>query len=498
MAKKSLKHKAAAGMIWTALQKYSTMLISFISGIILARLLTPYDYGCIGMLMIFMVLAEAFIDGGFGSALIQKKRPTQEDYSTIFWWNLGMAVLMYTILYVSAPAIARFYDMPLLCDVLRVQGLVLFIYAFNIIQRNQLRKKLNFRVLSIVTITTSITSLLITILMAYHGYGVWALVAQHLLTAFIPALVFWFYIKWRPIWTFSWQSFRELFSFGFYMFLTHLLNQFGQQLQGLLIGKMYNPATMGYYSKAHSTEKLASNSISSVMMQVTYPLYAEVQDDKKQLANIIKRITMTISYIIFPIIFILLLCAKPIFLLLYSDRWLPSVPYFQVLCLGGLAACLQSVNNNAIAAVGKSKAMFVWTVVKRSVGIVLLVGGLLLFGMKGLLAAVVISTWFAYIVNICQVSKYVGYKWSTQLLNILPVTLASIVSAMVAYGVGELLHLSVYPDGIVKFAVYITVYLAWSFIFKPEAYTYFLTIIEPVLKKCNRKLRKQKRISGAY
>ena len=485
---KSLKHKAAAGMIWTALQKYSTMFISFISGIILARLLTPHDYGCIGMLMIFMVLAEAFIDGGFGSALIQKKRPTQEDYSTIFWWNLGMAVLMYAILYVSAPAIARFYDIPLLCDVLRVQGLVLFIYAFNIIQRNQLRKKLNFRVLSIVTITTSITSLLITILMAYHGYGVWALVAQHLLTAFIPALVFWFYIRWRPIWTFSWQAFRELFSFGFYMFLTNLLNQFGQQLQGLLIGKMYNPATMGYYSKAHSTEKLASNSISSVMMQVTYPLYAEVQDDKKQLANIIKRITMTISYIIFPIIFILLLCAKPIFLLIYSDRWLPSVPYFQVLCIAGLAACLQSVNNNAIAAVGKSKAMFVWTVVKRSVGIGLLVGGLLLFGMKGLLAAVVISTWFSYFVNICQVSKFIGYKWSTQLFNLLPVTVASILSAVVAYGVGALLHLSVYPDGIVKFAVYITVYLAWSFIFKPEAYTYFLTIIKPVINKFKRKL----------
>ena len=347
MAKqKSLKQKAAAGMIWTALQKYSTMFIQFISGIILARLLTPYDYGCIGMLMIFMVLAEAFIDGGFGSALIQKKRPTQEDYSTIFWWNLGMAVVMYAILYVSAPAIARFYDIPLLCDVLRVQGLVLFIYAFNIIQRNQLRKKLNFKVLSIVTITTSITSLLVTILMAYHGYGVWALVTQNIITAAIPALVFWFYIKWRPIWTFSWQSFKELFGFGFYMFLTHLVNSFGQQLQGLLIGKIYDPSTMGYYSKAHSTEKLASNSISSVMMQVTYPLYAEVQDDKKQLTNIIKRITMTISYIIFPIMFILLLCAKPIFLLLYSDRWLPSVPYFQVLCIAGLAYSLQSVNNS--------------------------------------------------------------------------------------------------------------------------------------------------------
>ena len=490
MAKNNLKQKAAAGMVWTALQRYSTMLIQFISGIILARLLTPFDYGCIGMLMIFVVLSESFIDGGFGSALIQKKRPTQEDYSTIFWFNVAMSVLLYAILYVSAPAIAQFYNIPLLCDVLRVQGIILFIYAFNVIQRNQLRKKLNFKVLSIVTVTTSVTALVVTILMAYQGFGVWALVTQNLLTAFIPALVFWFYIKWRPIWTFSLQSFRELFSFGFYMFLTHLLNQFSQQIQGLLIGKMYNPTTMGYYSKAHSTEKLASNSISSVMMQVTYPLYAEVQDDKKQLANIIKRITMTISYIIFPILFVLLLCAKPIFLLLYSDRWLPSVPYFQALCIAGLAACLQSVNNNAIAAVGKSKAMFVWTVVKRSVGIGLLVGGLLLYGMKGLLVAVVISTWFSYFVNICQVSKFIGYKWSIQILNILPVAVASIVSAVVAYSVGELLHLSVYPDGIVKLAVCLIVYMAWSFIFKPEAYTYFLTITKPVLNKFKRKLRK--------
>lgn len=486
----SIKQKAAAGMVWTALQKYSTMFIAFISGVILARLLTPYDYGCIGMLAIFMVLAEAFIDGGFGSALIQKKNPTKEDYSTIFWFNIGMSVLMYSVLYLSAPAIARFYDIPLLCNVLRVQGLVLFIYALNIIQCNQLRKKLNFRVLSIVTIATSITSLIVTIIMAYHGFGVWSLVTQNIIASAIPSFVFWFYIRWRPVWSFSWVSFKELFSFGFYMFLTNLLNHFGQQLQGLLIGKKYNAATMGYYSKALGTEKLTSRSISSVMMQVTYPLYAEVQDNKQQLANIIKRITMTISYIIFPMMFILLLCAKPIFLLLYSDRWLSSVPYFQVLCIAGLAACLQSVNNNAIAAVGKSKAMFVWTVIKRSIGIGLMVGGLFLFGMKGLLASVVISTWFSYFVNICQVSKYVGYKWSTQLLNLLPVTVASIVSAMVAYGVGALLHLPVYPDGIVKFAVYLTVYLAWSFIFKPEAYTYSLTIIKPAINKFKLKLRK--------
>ena len=172
-------------MVWTALQKYSTMFIHFISGIILARLLTPFDYGCIGMLSIFMVLADSFIDGGFGSALIQKKRPTQIDYSTIFWWNLGMAVVMYAILYICAPAISRFYNIPILCDVLRVQGLVLFIHAFNLIQRNQLKKKLNFKLLSIITITTSIISLCVTIYMAYKGFGVWALVTQNLMISAI-------------------------------------------------------------------------------------------------------------------------------------------------------------------------------------------------------------------------------------------------------------------------------------------------------------------------
>lgn len=474
---KNLKKKAAAGMVWTALQKYSKMIIQFISGIILARLLTPYDYGCIGMLYIFMVLAEAFIDGGFGSALIQKKQPTQVDYSTIFWWNIGMSVVLYAVLYLCAPAIARFYKIPELSLVLRVQGIILFIYAFNIIQRNQLRKRLNFKVISIVSITTAIISLTVTIIMAYQGYGVWSLVAQNVLTAFIPTIVFWFYMKWRPIWTFSLKSFRELFSFGFYMFLTLILNRFSQQIQGLLIGKFYNAATMGYYSKALHTEKLASTSISQIMTQVTYPLYAAVQDDKAAMSNMIKRLTMTLSYITFPLLFILLLCAKPIFVLLYSDRWIESVPYFQVLCIAGLAYCLQSVNLQTISAIGKSRTMFVWTVVKRVVGIGFVIGGLVLWGMNGLLVGLVLNTWLAYFVNIGLVSKHIGYKWWRQLLDLLPITIASIIAAIISYFCGNLLHLDLYPDGIVKFLIYVVIYLGWSIIFKPEAYKYSLSIL---------------------
>ena len=479
-------------MVWTALQKYSTMFINFISGIILARLLMPYDYGCIGMLAIFMVLAESFIDGGFGSALIQKKRPTQEDYSTIFWWNMGMALLMYAVLFVCAPVISRFYKIPLLCDVLRVQGLLLFIYAFNIVQRNQLRKNLNFKVLSIVTITTSIIALGITIFMAYKGFGVWALVAQNLISAVIPAFVFWFFLKWRPLFVFSWRSFKELFSFGIYMFLSHLVNNFSSQVTGLIIGKVYNASTLGYYSKANGTEKLASHSISSIMTQVTYPLYAEVQDDKPALINMIKRLTMTISYITFPLMFILMLIAKPLFILLYSDRWLQSVPYFQVLCFAGLAGCLQSANLQAIAAIGKSKIMFVWTLLKRGVGIGAIVLGMVFFGMKGLLGGMVFNAWFSLFVNMGLVSKHVGYRFWRQIGDLLPVAIVSIIAALFSYGVGYLLHLDMYPDGLMKFFVYIIIYLGWSFVFKPEAYTYFLTIIPAKFRFWERNRKKEK------
>lgn len=472
MVEKKLKQRAVSSMIWVAIQRYSTMFIQFISGIILARLLTPYEHGCIGMLAIFVVLAETFIDGGFASALIQKKRPTQEDYSTIFFWNLLMAVVLYAILFVSAPAIARFYKIPLLSDVLRVYGIVLFIYAFNVVQRNQLQKQLKFKVLSIVTLLTSVISLGVTIILAYKGFGVWALVVQSLLLALIPALVFWFVIKWRPKITFSWTSFKELFSFGFYMFLTYLINQFSSQLQGLLIGKYFNANTMGYYSKAKKTEDMASNSISSVLNQVTYPLYAEMQDNKRAMTNVIKRITMTLSYFSFPLLFILLLTAKPLFVILYSERWLPSVPYFQVLCIAGLAICLQSANLQPLSAIGKSKVLFVSTVVKRAIGIGAVVSGMTLFGMKGLLVGLVFNHWLSYLVNVGLVSKYIGYKWYKQIYDLMPVGITSIVIAITCYFSVNLMHLGIYADGGIKLLLFLFLYLGWSFLFKPESYKY--------------------------
>ena len=479
----SLKQKAVSGIMWTAIQRYSTIFIQFVSEIILARLLTPYDYGCIGMLTIFMTLAQTFIDGGFGSALIQKKRPTANDYSTIFWWNIAMAVVMYAILYLAAPTIARFYNIPLLASVLRVQGLVLFIYAFNIIQQNQLRKTLNFKLISIVTVTTSLIALSTTIAMAYHGFGVWALVAQYIITAAIPAVVFWLLVKWRPKLIFSKKSFKELFSFGAYMFLTQFISQLSQQIQGLLIGKVYNPIALGFYSKANSTERLASTSISQIIEQVTYPLYAEVQNDKKALSNIIKRITTTLAYFTFPMLFLLMLCAKPIFILLYSERWLPAVPYFQMLCFSGLAYCLQSTNTHAIAAIGRSQIMFKWTLVKRIFGVGFVVVGLMIWGMRGLLCGAVINTWFCYAINISLVSKYVGYKWWMQLKHLAPIMAAAVAATLISYFTSYFISTSLYIDALIKITLYLFVYIGWSLCFKPSSFVYFTETVKSMKSK---------------
>ena len=485
-------------MVWTSIQKFAVMGISFVSGIILARLLSPDDYGCIGMLAIFMMVANTFIDGGFASALIQKKRPTHEDYSTIFFFNLGMSLLMYLILFFSAPAIARFYRMPILSSVLRVQGLVLIINAFSIIQSNQLRKQFKFKKIAIVSLITSVISLSVTIIMAYNNCKVWSLVAMNLLNAFIPAVIFWITNKWYPLFVFSKSSFKELFSFGFYMFLTSLITKLCNNIQGLLIGRIYKPDDMGYYSKAKTTEELASTSFSNVIDQVAYPLYAEYQNDKPKLVDVIKKVTTTISYFTFPMMLLLILLAKPIFILLYSDKWLDSVPYFRILCLAGIAICLQGVNYQAIAAVGKSKAMFNWTLIKRAIGLTLVVGGLVIgktivvdgkdFGIEGLLVGMVLQSWVIYLINASLVNKYIGYKLFTQLLDLVPIFILAVVSFVVAYSVVFVLHDGhMYVVALIRLIVFMVVYLGGSILFKMESFRYVKELLPMFLSKFKNK-----------
>lgn len=478
-----LKEKATSGMVWTTIQKYTNTIAQFVCGIVLARLLTPEDYGCIGMLTVFTHLAGSIVTMGFSSALIQKKRPSDEDYSTVFFWNEAISVLMYLILFFSAPAIARFYRIPLLNDVLKVQGLILIINASAAIQDNRLRKQFNFKKLAIVSIVSNFIAIVVAVIMAYKGFGVWALVGQSLSLGVVRNIIFWLTNKWRPMFVFSKKSFKELFSFGFYVFMSNIVNQLGNSLQTLLFGRLYNATLLGYYTKAGRTEMFASRSLSDVLLQVTYPLYSELQDEKEKMISAISRITTTVAYVTFPLMSLLILLAKPIFVLLYSDRWLPSVPYFQVLCLAGFVIGLQAINYQPIAAIGKSKLMFKWTVIKRVVGTTLMVGGLVLWGVKGLLAGVVVYNYFIYVVNAVLVSKHIGYGLRAQIKDLLPVALLTIISFVVAFGIGYFLDLGMYVNGLVEFGAFAIIYMGVSVLSKMDSYEYFKTILPLIIKK---------------
>ena len=482
----NLKEKTISGVVWAGLQKFGTVLLNFVSGIVLARLLTPEDYGIIGMLTIFLAISNTFIEGGFGSALIQKPLPTNEDYSTILYWNVFFSLFLYGILYVTAPLISRFYNLPLLTEVLRVQAIVLIINSSRIVQRTKLRKELQFKKVAIINFSANLIALIITIFLAWKGFGVWALVLQQIILSFLITSFYWIVSKWKPIFVFSNQSFRELFNFGGFILLSNLFNTFCNNIQGLLIGKVYNTSTLGYFTKAQRTELLSSSFISSILDQVSYPVLSELQSDKEKLVKALGTFIRTSAFLTFPFLLLLILLAKPIFLILYSERWLGSVPYFQILCFAGIAICLQSINYYAVAAIGKSKELLKWTIVKRVLGLLFVVIGLKLFGIYGLLAGMVVTSWLIFFINAGVASKYVGYALRNQIQDLAPIFILSFLSFCLAYSVTWLSIENLYLETVAKFAIFISTYIIISHSFQMRALRSASDSLSFLIKKIKR------------
>lgn len=470
MENNNFKSKALSGMIWSFVQRFGTMAISFVSNILLARLLTPDDYGVIGMLMIFIAVANTFVDGGFGSALIQKKESTKEDYSTIFWWNMFLSLVLYGILYLCAPAIARFYDLPLLSQVLRVQGFVLILNALSIIQHSQLRKQLKFKQLASVTVISAVLSAGITIVLAYMGWGVWALVAQQLMLSGFAAIQLWVLNRWGPFLVFSKSSFKQLFSFGGFMLCTNLINTLCNNIQGLLIGKFFPPATLGYYTQARKLEEIASTSLATVVEQVSYPILVQIQDDKQRLIAVLKKLILSISFISISLMIILIILSRPLIVFLYSEKWLPCVPYFNILCLAGIAGSLQGVHFCAVASVGKSKEIFSGTLIKRSLGLIYLGVGISVGGMYGLLWAIVAGSWTFLIINAYLTSKYVGYKLKQQITDILPTLILVVLSYVTPHIVINCLDLQYNIASFTHAVLFVIIYILLAHILHLEAF----------------------------
>lgn len=476
----NLRQQTVSGMIWNSIQRFGTMGVSFVANMFLARLLSPDDFGCIGMLAIFIALSGTFIDGGFGSALIQKKSPTTQDYSTIFFWNVFFGIALYTLLFFAAPFIASFYRMEQLCSILRVEGVLLIINSFAVVQTNQLRKRLQFKKLATIYLTAAVSSFVIAVVMAYCEYGVWSLVVQQLVLSLVATILLWMFNSWRPAFVFSLASFKELFGFGAYMMSSSLLNTLMNNLNGLLIGRFFNAATMGYFSQAKKMEDVSSTALIGVVEQVTYPILSEVQNDITRLRRILQQLNVAILYAILPLMLLIILLSKPIIILVFSAKWLPAVPFLQILAVQGIASSLQGVNYNAIASIGKSKVLFRWTIRKRVISITLMFLGLFAFGIYGLLWGMVLGTYGVVIINSWLVRKYIHYGLRQQLRDLLPTIMLGFATLSLSFLAYILSPFGMWLSAVIDLLLFLTLYVCFSWITRMQAFYLFKETVQKI------------------
>ena len=477
----SLKQQTISGIFWAAIQKFGTLGISFISNIILARLLTPDDYGCLGLLAIFIVIAEVFVNGGFATALIQKKESTHKDYCTVFYWNIFVSVLFYFILFYIAPIVASYYNIPLLIPILRIQGLILLTNSLSIVQLNILRKQLKFKKMSIIQFVSVLISVVVGILLAYNGWGVWSLVIQQLLNSSITSLILWITSQWKPDFTFSFNSFKELFNYGSFLLLSDLLNSICDNIQGLIIGRKYSSCDMGYYTQAKKLETVPTQSISYVVNIVTLPVFAKLQENKQQLYVAVRKSIRLINYLNIPLMVLLILVSEPLIILLFSDKWIESIPFFRILCLSGIINCSQSINYQVVCAVGRSRDIFKWNILKRLLGIVFIFIGIN-WGIQGMLYGMVCNLYLSFIINALVATISTGYSLYQQIKDLCPIILLSIITALTTYIIIQYFTLNFILDLVLKILVYISLFIVFSKIINRIEFIEYLNIIRSVKK----------------
>lgn len=477
------KSKVFKGVIWASIQRFGTVAISFISNMVLARLLTPDDFGTIGMLLFFIAIAQTFVDSGFGAALIQKKQVSNEDINTVFYISMGMSIVSYMILFFSAPSIATFYNVPILSDLLRVLGMVVLISGVTIIQTVQLQKAMNFKTLSICNIVGTIVLAVSGIGAALLGFGVWSLVIRTLSGALVTSILLWIVGNWRPSFIFSKQSFKELFGFGGFMLLSSILLSISNNIQSMILGKMFKPATVGNFSQARSLRNIPSESISAVIGQVLYPDFSNHQESNEFLFEKLNKSAYLLSYVVSCLMGFCILVGPPLIHLVYGDQWDEAIPYFQIMCLGGIPLCLQDININVIKAKGNSMLLFVLNLIKVTLFVVAMVIGAKLYGIFGFLWVLVGYSIVAYLGFGIIAVNIIKKNIIPQLSVIGKSVLLSFSSYVVAFLCSSMYHptsnlLWVLYDGF----IYISLFLVSSYIFKCEAFLYLLNNIKSLNK----------------
>ena len=437
----SLGVKAGRGFLWTALERFGQQFVSGITFIILARLLTPEVFGLAGMLMIFFAISQSFIDSGMGQALIREKEITDQDRSTVFWLNLFLSVLFYTILFLAAPYISNFYNQPELTNLTRVMGLTVIFNGLAIIQRSELTQKLEFKKQAYAQVPALIFASTVSIIMANLDYGVWALAAQYILVAFCSSLLLWLLAPAKILLTWSKESFSRLFGFGYKLLVSGLLNTTFDHIYKLIIGKFFMVATLGFYTQAQKLQNLASQSLVGVIQKVTYPLLSKTANDDKRLKQAYRKVIQGSSSLVFPSMIMLIILAEPIMRYVLGEEWLPAAPLLQLLCLSGLLYHLHAINLNVLKVMGRSDLFLKLEIIKKvNITVAIVVG--FQFGLYGLLIGQVVSSYVALIINTYYTAKFLNYSASEQFLDVFKVLLLTLPMASLVYAVMSFHELS--------------------------------------------------------
>lgn len=452
-----LKQKTISSILWSLVQRFGVMIISFCANLVLARLLTPDDYGVIGMLLIFISVSNTFIDGGFGAALIQKKEPTQEDYSTIFFWNIFISVILTSILYISSPLISEFYRLPLLSDVLKVMDTVLVINAFSVVQTNILQKKFEFKKLATINIIANIAASILAIVLALRGFGVWSLVFRYLSCSLVISIILWITTKWKPMLTFKFKSFRTLGKFGGMVLLANLVETIYTEFQGLVIGRAFSAKDLGYYTQAKRLEEIPTLGISSAVNQASFPMYARLQDNKVALSLAVRKYVRALSLLVIPLYFLFILVAEPLITILFTEKWIESVDLFKILCLVGMIYPINTVNTNVIKSLGKGKLYFNLQLCKRVLGIALILFSVR-YGLSAMMWSLVITSYIIFIVNAIFSDKLIGYSFIRQIGDAFMPFAISIIILCLVYPI-SLLQINSYYNVIIQAVLFMLCYV---------------------------------------
>jgi len=407
-------------MLWSIWQQLSGKLIGFSISIFLARILEPAEFGLIAMLSIFIAVGNILLDGGLTASLIRTTDADQKDLSTIFYFNLAGSTFLYLLLFLSSPLIADFYNQPLLKAVVRVYGLILILNAFFGVQSTLLIKELKLKKQTNIQIPAAICGGILGIVLAKMGYGVWSLVWMGLCTSFLSTAMHWIYSSWRPSLVFDKQCFKKHFNFGYKMTLSGILDTIYQNIYLIIIGKYFSAVQLGFYSRAETISQLPISNISAAVNKVAYPMFAEISNDVVQLKNVYKKLMQQVLFWNAPVLILLCVVAEPLFRFLLTDKWLPSVPYFKILCISGIMYPLHSYNLNILKVMGKSALFLKLEIVKK----VLSVAGILSFisfGIYGLLYFQLFFNFVAYYINSIYSGELIHYPVKEQIEDILPI-----------------------------------------------------------------------------